>query len=195
MRTLNEEPHIEECLRYHSPHVDYIHVFDGGSEDRTLELAEYYADKITVDDDKHWGRFTTKAIALIPSEHKWVLMVDADEFMDIDLLHRMRQIVSTYKTISYRFPRINLPNARDYPDYHVRLFRNDVNIVWMNKIHEVPTLNGRTLSSLTSEECLTLHKYPITHLPRRTDIMRQWWNRDGTYKTIEELGETYEFEK
>lgn len=194
VRTLMEEKRLQACLEYHLPYVDYVHVFDGGSTDRTVEIAEQYADKVTVDKDKHWGRFTNKAVYLIPPEHRWVLMVDTDEFMDIDFLHRMRRIISENNTISFRLPRINLPNARDYPDYLVRLFRRDKGIVWMNKIHEVPTIDGELISKLGAEGCLTLHKYPITHLPRRNDIMRPWWNPDGSFKSVEELMQTYEFE-
>lgn len=169
VRTLNEESRIEKCLRYHGPHVDYIHVHDGGSTDGTIEIAERYADRIVVDTDQHWGRFTTRAVEQIPRIHVWVLVVDADEVFDKDFLRRMRQILYDHPALSYRFPRINLAeNAADYPDYQIRFVKRGNNIKWMNQIDEAPTLDGVLLSKLGADYCLTLHKYPITHLREKS---------------------------
>ena len=165
IRTLNEVDGIEHCIRYHRPYVDYILVWDGGSTDGTIQLAENLADHVIVNPDKHWGRFTTNAVYSIPKQYEWCLIVDVDEQFDKDYLRRMRSINMRYDTLSYRFPRVNLPEAREYPDYQVRMVRTDADIVWLNKVYEVPTVNGEIISKLGHRGCLTLHKYPIIHNP------------------------------
>ena len=42
----NEEKHIEECLQHLKPFGFEIIVTDTGSTDRTVEIAEKYADKV-----------------------------------------------------------------------------------------------------------------------------------------------------
>jgi len=183
-RTLNEEEGITDCLQYHQRYVDYISVIDGGSTDATFEKAHLYADKVVEDTDKHWGDFTTRAVQALPKGHEWVLIVDVDERLDRDFLRNMRKIISQYETTSFRFPRINMPHAVDYPDYQVRLIRTDRGVQWMNHVHEVATLEGVHINKVS---CLTLHKYPIIHSERRVDLKRPWWRDDGGIIPIEEL--------
>ena len=42
----NEEKDLERCLKSVRPHVDELVIVDTGSTDRTVEIAEYYADKL-----------------------------------------------------------------------------------------------------------------------------------------------------
>ena len=184
IRTLNEEADIISCIHHHLPYVDSVYVVDGGSTDRTVEKAQRLANKVTEDRDTHWGNFTTRAVQAIPKICDWVLIVDVDERFDTDFLRDMRRIIEKNPTTSFRFPRLNLPHAKDYPDYQTRLIRTDKGVVWMNKVHEVPTLEGVLLNKVS---CLTVHKYPIVHTERRTDIKRPWWRDDGGIIPIEDL--------
>lgn len=184
IRTLNEEQGIEACIRYHLPYVDYIYVVDGGSTDRTVEKAQGLSNKVIVDTDKHFGDFTTRAAEAIPSMYEWVLLVDTDERFDPDFLRNMRRVIEMNDTTSFRFPRVNLPEAKDYPDYQIRLIKLGEGVKWMNKVHEVPTVEGVLLNKVS---CLTVHKYPIVHSERRGDVNRYWWSEDGGVKSIEEI--------
>jgi len=183
-RTLNEQNQIEACIRHHLPYVDYVYVLDGGSTDKTVEKAQGLANKVVVDTDKHFGDFTTRAVEDIPAMYKWVLIVDTDERFDPDFLHNMRRVIEKNDTVSFRFPRLNLPHGIDYPDYQTRLVKLGEGVKWMNHVHEVPTLEGVLLNKVS---CLTVHKYPIVHKERRTDINRVWWREDGGIKPIEEI--------
>jgi glycosyltransferase involved in cell wall biosynthesis len=175
IRTLNEEHQIAECMRHHLPYVNYIYVLDGGSTDNTVREANTLANKVVEDRSKDFGDFTTRAIADIPKIYEWVLICDTDERFDPDFLRLMRPLMENHPTTSFRFPRLNLPHAKDYPDYQTRLMRTDKGIVWVNPVHEVPTLEGVLLSKVS---CLTVHKYPIIHKARRDNIKRPWWIDD-----------------
>ena len=185
--TKDEEPRIEECLRHIRPYVDYILVVDGGSKDKTAEIAEKYADKVVVKEFS--GSFAEErnyARTLVPKDCLWILWVDADERFDKGFLENMKvQIEEAEKghIVCFRFPRINLPDGRDYPDYQVRLFRNSRDILWKGDVHEVPYLvkENVRLDQIDSAErrrrlgVATMDWFPILHLPRRKDIRRKWW--------------------
>ena len=183
--TLNEEPRIKECLEYHKPFVDYIFVLDGGSTDRTVEIAQEIADRVVIRlphgdyaDDRNYAFNQT------PPEYEWVLAVDADERFHIRFLQLMRDIIdSTLKAhpeaVAFRFPRANLPRANDFPDYQTRLLKNDGSLEWENKVHAVPRLKGDTVAVQSRYgRCFTVLDCPIWHLPRRGDIERDWWNTE-----------------
>jgi len=187
--TLNEEPRIEECLKHVRKHVDFLLVLDGGSTDRTVEIAEKYADKVVVKEFS--GSFAEEknyARTLIPKDHLWILWVDADERFDKGFLENMKaQIEEAEKghIVCFRFPRINLPDGKDYPDYQVRLFRNSRDILWRGDVHEVPYFvkEDVRIDQLDSEErrrkmgVATMDWFPILHLPRRKDVKRWWWEK------------------
>ena len=191
--TLNEEPRIEGCLSHVRRYVDYILVLDGGSTDKTVEIAEGYADRVAVRQPS--GSFAEErnyARALVPKDHLWILWVDADERFDKGFLQNMElEVEGAEKAniVCFRFPRINLPDGRDYPDYQVRLFRNSRDILWKGEVHEVPYLvKGKDTVRIDQVDngerayrlgVATAKGYPILHLPRRSDIARPWWE---TYK-------------
>ena len=72
----NEEKNIEDCLKSIS-WVDEIIVADSESEDKTVELAKMFTDKVYI---KKWEGFVQqKRFALSKTSNEWVLSIDADE--------------------------------------------------------------------------------------------------------------------
>jgi hypothetical protein len=72
----NEEQNIERCLETVA-WCDEIVIVDGGSRDRTVELARRFTDRIV---SNPWpGYRAQKAFALAAARRDWVLNVDADE--------------------------------------------------------------------------------------------------------------------
>lgn len=186
--TLNEEPRIEGCLKHLRPCVDYLLVLDGVSEDRTVEIAKEYADHVEVKpfsgsfaEEKNYAR------TLVPKDCGWILCCDADERFDKGFLRNIKEnleYAEKYDQVCFRFPRVNLPDGKDWPDYQVRLMRNSGDIEWRGKVHEVPYFKPEDvpLDKLDQEErgrrlgVSTADRYPILHLPRREDERREWWN-------------------
>jgi len=185
--TLNEEPRIEGCLKHLRPHVDYLLVLDGVSSDRTVKIATKYADQ--VETKPFSGSFAEErnyARTLVPKDCRWILWCDADERFDPGFLRDIKKhlkFTEKHYGVCWRFPRVNLPDGKDWPDYQVRLMRNSRDIEWKGATHEVPYYKPEDipLDQLDQEDrkkklsVITLKENPILHLPRRKDEKREWW--------------------
>ena len=185
--TRNEEGRIEECLKHLRPHVDFILVLDGESTDRTVEIAKKYSDKVVV--RPFSGSFAEEknhARTRVPKNCTWILWADADERFDLALLRNVKEHLKHAEEIDaacWRFPRINLPGGKDWPDYQVRLVKNSRDVEWRGRVHEVPYLKTENvpLDQLDREgrtkklSVITADRYPVLHLPRRKDLKREWW--------------------
>ncbi|GAG97731.1 unnamed protein product, partial [marine sediment metagenome] len=71
--TLNEETDVEQCLKQFRPYVDYLFVLDGGSTDKTVEIAKRIADEVKV--KPFSGKFCDEknyAWSLLPKDCDWV---------------------------------------------------------------------------------------------------------------------------
>jgi len=174
--TLNEQKHIKDCIKHHGPHVDYVIVVDGGSTDGTLEIANILADRVEQRPKiTDFGEERQYAWGLVPEDTEWTLFIDADERFHDLLLPNIEEIITGVveqypETIAFRFPRANLPKCSDYPDYQTRLLKNNENIVWVNKVDEVPTL----LDGIPGK-CMTVLDKPIWHFMEK----RPRWYREG----------------
>lgn len=189
--TLNEAPRIEEALKQFKQHVDFILVVDGESTDKTVEIAKKYADKVVI--KKPTGTYPeerNRARLHVPSEYTWILWVDADERFDPGFLRRIKTFVQEGEKSHigcFRFPRSNLPDGKDWPDYQVRLFPNSRDIEWRGIEGRPEVCNpflikeNIPLDQADREDRETIlgvknmDEYPILHLPRRENIKRSWW--------------------
>jgi glycosyltransferase involved in cell wall biosynthesis len=95
MITKNEERYLGKCLRLLRPHFPEIIVADTGSADRTVAIAEEYADKVCpfqwVNDFSAARNFSLKQ-----ASNEWVLVVDGDEFLDEIDLAGMEKAIRQY---------------------------------------------------------------------------------------------------
>ena len=77
----NEDNHIEECLKRLKPCKFEVIVVDTGSVDRTVELAQRYADKVFhfawCNDFSVARNFSTQQ-----ASNDWVLIIDCDEYLE-----------------------------------------------------------------------------------------------------------------
>ncbi|VAW63387.1 hypothetical protein MNBD_GAMMA11-1572 [hydrothermal vent metagenome] len=91
--TMNEEDRISPCLESLKGYVNEIIVFDSGSTDKTVEIARKYTDKIWITET--WpGDGFQKQLALDQASCDWVLMIDADEYLDNDIKASITEILS-----------------------------------------------------------------------------------------------------
>lgn len=88
----NEEDRIEACLQSLAGWVDQLIVVDSGSKDRTVEIAEKYADKVYQTDWPGFGPQRNRALAWC--EHDWVLSIDADEVLTPELKVEIDQVLA-----------------------------------------------------------------------------------------------------
>ena len=80
--THNEEENLHRCLKS-LDWADEIILVDAESEDRTVQIAKEYTDKVYI---HPWGGFVEQRNwALKQATHQWVLFLDADEVVSPQL--------------------------------------------------------------------------------------------------------------
>ena len=90
--TGNEEIHIRRCLERICPVAKEVFVIDCYSKDRTLEIAREY-DNVAILQNK-WVNYATQfnwALDNAPIKTKWVLRLDADEYLTEELVEELRK--------------------------------------------------------------------------------------------------------
>ena len=90
--TYNEEIHIKRCLDNISSLVKEVFIIDSFSTDRTLEVAKGYAN-VTIFQNK-WVNYATQfnwALENVQIETKWVLRLDADEYLTPELVEELEE--------------------------------------------------------------------------------------------------------
>lgn len=93
--TYNEEIHIRRCIENIYPIAKEIFIIDSFSTDATLSIAMEY-DKVHVLQNK-WVNYATQfnyALENAPIETKWVLRLDADEYLTDELKVELGEKVS-----------------------------------------------------------------------------------------------------
>ena len=105
----NEEDRIKPCFESLKGFVHEIILFDSGSTDKTVEIAKNYTDKIWVTED--WpGDGFQKARALEKCTGDWVLIIDADEYLDNEMKKEISKQLSnpSLQEVAFKLPWGNL---------------------------------------------------------------------------------------
>ena len=192
----NEADRLEQLFdSLRDADVDCLHLFNDNSTDMTFRVFDKYARgnylmtaktvpfySDSFEQKKNWIHEQLK-------NYHWILHVDADERFDPYFLENIRDIIkNSDPTMSFAFPRLNLPGRKDYPDYQVRLIKNDGKLVWKGETHETLYPVNRSDSVISfiggSDEpydhhgtnyCIKLDQYKIIHLARNRKHERKWW--------------------
>lgn len=143
--TKNEEDRIKACLES-LKWVDEIVVYDNGSEDKTLEIAKKYTDKIYQFEGQDYAQLRNKAMEKTSGE--WVLYVDADERVLEPLKKEILDLTANSNKSALAISRRNIIFGQEekygpfWPDRMVRLYKKSDFKGWVGKIHEHGTFNG-----------------------------------------------------
>ena len=148
--TLNEEKNIQRCLSSIS-FCDEIIVVDSGSSDNTIEIAKQNG--ATVVSQAWLGFGPQKQFAVEQASNDWVLCLDADEVVSLELQSAITAIDFGNKSVrGYLMPRRNhfmgraLFHGEGYPDKSLRLFNQQFGR-WRNEIvHEGVDVSGDILT-------------------------------------------------
>jgi len=102
--TYNEETNIARTLASVQPLVadgrGEIIVVDSGSTDRTVEIAKSYGAKVFVEAWK--GYAAQKNSAIEKAAGDWILSLDADEEVDVELQNSVMTTISEWERIDYQ---------------------------------------------------------------------------------------------
>jgi glycosyltransferase involved in cell wall biosynthesis len=178
--TFNEAQRIEACLRSLS-FCDEIVVVDSHSQDATRTLAERLGARVI---ERDWpGYRSQKQFAVDAARHDWVLCLDADERVSVELrgeITALRQ-EGFADHAGYSLARITdyfgrfLRHGNAYPDRLVRLFDRRCGGWQGLEIHENTRITGR-IGRLRGD----LEHYPyrslgdhLARMQRYADLMAQ----------------------
>ena len=135
----NEQRFLGECLARAKDAVDEIVLVDTGSTDDTVAIAESFGAKVihtTWPDDFSAPR----NMGLQAATGDWILVLDADEFLQPGTCERIRDAVRDSKVLGYHMRFVNVyGEGRTQGVMMVRLFRNLPGIAYQNVIHEQVT--------------------------------------------------------
>ncbi|MEP7154174.1 MAG: glycosyltransferase family 2 protein [Betaproteobacteria bacterium] len=115
-------------------------VVDSGSEDETRAIADVKGARVI---EKAWLGFgQQKQFAVTQAANDWVLCLDVDERVTLELEASIRAALAEPKNMAYRMPRRNrflgrwLAHGEGYPDWSLRLFHRQ-HASWSNDpVHE-----------------------------------------------------------
>jgi glycosyltransferase involved in cell wall biosynthesis len=137
---LNEERNIERILKSVSWAREVL-VYDSGSTDQTVQIAEKMGAKVICGPWLGFG--TTKKNATALARYDWVLSVDADEEVSTELRMEIEKKFSGFRNeCVYRLPRRSFYLGRWidyggwYPDYQGRLFNKQYSQWTEQAVHE-----------------------------------------------------------
>jgi glycosyltransferase involved in cell wall biosynthesis len=164
----NEEANISRCLQSAAGLAQEIVVVDSGSTDRTREIAEGFGAKVTHQD---WlGHRDQKNVALALCTQPWVLALDCDEELSVELRQSVERFFSEGQSDRVDGAECNrkvwflgrwITHGDWYPDRKLRLFRRDKAKWAGSPEHDYVELNG-TVTRLKGD----LHHYSFPSMSR-----------------------------
>lgn len=188
--TKNEEKNIAECLESVFGWVDEIIIVDDESTDKTVAIAQKWADKILHRRMDNEGRHRNWAYAQARSE--WVLSLDADEMVSPALKEELFTVLAMTKFHAFSIPLRNyignywVRYGGWYPAGKLRLFQKSRFKYEEVEVHPRVFLDGET-GHLQKD---IIHKgYPdfahfLASQNRQTTLEAQKWIRTGRHMSF-----------
>ena len=144
----NEEKNLPGCLESIKDLADEIVVVDGGSSDKTIDIAnKFNAKVIKTSNPPIFHINKNKAIDAAKSD--WILQLDADERVTPQLLKEIKEVINSETYINgFWIPRRNfflyrfLTKGGQYPDYTMRLYKNGKGRLPAKDVHEQAEIKG-----------------------------------------------------
>lgn len=145
----NEEKNLRACLESVKDLASEIVIVDGGSTDRTLDIAKKFGARI-IQTDNPPNFHINKNKAIDAAKGNWVFQVDADEVVPYELAEEMKEVISKNSDIAgFWIPRKNfflgkfLQKGGQYPDYTLRLYRRGKGRLPAKDVHEQAQVTGK----------------------------------------------------
>jgi glycosyltransferase involved in cell wall biosynthesis len=142
--TCNNAGTLDACLSSLA-FCDEILVLDSGSEDATAEIAVRHRARWFVEPFKGYG--PQKQAAIDKATHDWVLLLDADEFLEAGASDIIQTELTAPRAEGYRLPRRDWlfwrwPHPRTRPNWQLRLFRRSCGSMNDVPVHAEPNVRG-----------------------------------------------------
>jgi glycosyltransferase involved in cell wall biosynthesis len=148
--TYNEEKNLHLALNSAADIVDEVVIIDGGSTDRTVEIAKSYGPKVVVSHVDNPPNFLkNKQRAIEAAKGEWILQLDADEAVTPELKAEIKKILENPQDDGYWIPRKNyflgrfLMKGGVYPDAVLRLYKKEKAHFALVHVHEHAIIDGK----------------------------------------------------
>ncbi len=145
----NEAGNLDRCLESVTGWAREIVIVDGGSSDRTLEIAASFGAEVIKTTNPPIFHIN-KQKALAACKYEWILQLDADEVVTRELKREISILISkTPKENGFYIPRKNyflgswLRKGGQYPNYLIRLVRRDFAYFPCKSVHEQIVVKGK----------------------------------------------------
>lgn len=125
--TYNEEIHIRRCLNNIASLAKEIFIVDSYSSDKTLDIAQSYSN-VTILQNK-WVNYATQfnwALQNAPVKTKWVLRLDADEYLTDELKDELQ---NRLPSLSAQYTGVIFPLRRMFLRRIIRKGMNQVKLL------------------------------------------------------------------
>ncbi|MFQ5713264.1 MAG: glycosyltransferase [Candidatus Scalinduaceae bacterium] len=151
----NEEKFLPMCLESVKDHVDEIIIVDTGSSDSTIEIARRYNAKIY---HHAWENSFSKArnYSLKYATCEWILILDADEEVDKEDAHKLKDVIKENGVNVIYLPVLNRPVGGKNISINnsERLFKNHLGFHYEGIVH-----NDLKHSGLTKNANIKIYHY------------------------------------
>lgn len=177
----NEQEKISKCFES-VKWASEILLFDDGSNDKTSKIAKKFGAEVF---SVPKGDFSSrKNYAFSKSKSDWIFSLDADERVTPELKNEIFEKISHHTShisdpVAYAIPRKNIILGKEFkhggqwPDYVVRLFKNDRYVKWSGELHEQPIFDGK----------LGYLKNPIIHI--KHDKLSEMVQKSNDWSEVE----------
>lgn len=155
LAVFNEENNLGDCLESVKKIADEIIIVDGGSNDRTVEIARPFGAKI-IETDNPPIFHINKQKALKEASHEWILQLDADERITPVLCLEIKKVIEM--------------NKEELSDYEDKLPNKDLFLRHQKLIEE---RDGR----VGDKE----GEFSAFFIPRRNFFLGKYLKYGGTY--------------
>lgn len=144
----DEEMFLDRCLSSVKDLVSEIIIVDTGSKDKSKDIAQKYGAQIY---DLTWEDDFSKARnqSLIPAKGDWILLLDADEELDVRDIPKFQTLMEDNRFDGYYFTLLNYfheGNESEYTTHYAfRFLRNTGDYYFTGNIHEQIDKKGSPL--------------------------------------------------
>jgi len=142
--TLDNADTLDACL-HGVAWVEEIVVLDSGSTDATLAIAAHYGARIHA--QAFAGYSAQKQAAIDLASHRWVLLLDSDEFIDVQAAATLQQALTAPVHAGYQLWRREWQfwrwqSSRARLNHYVRLFDRQHARMSGHEVHEAVQVDG-----------------------------------------------------
>lgn len=154
IQTYNEESNLPHTLASLRGWVNRVFIVDSGSTDRTKDIAREYGAEVVHHDWEGYAGQKNWALANLPFESPWILILDADESVSTELRDEIISVVSRtpqavpedgfYINRVFIFMGRKIWHCGYYPSWNLRLFKRGKARYEQRMVHEHMIVDGQT---------------------------------------------------